>query len=177
MVCAVGLGWVGKKLDETRREQVVVAKIESWWGFVYYHEINGPPWITRHFRSVQWADLFDTHVTDAGLVHLNELTKLEGLRLSFTDVTDAGLVHVKELTTLRGLEINCTEVTDAGLVHLKGLSSLEGLWLKGTQVTDAGLVHLKDLTKLEQLDLSDTNVTDEGVKKLQKALPNCDIGY
>ena len=32
-------------------------------------------------------------ISDAGLVHLEALTNLQKLHLSFTQVTDAGLVH------------------------------------------------------------------------------------
>jgi len=49
--------------------------------------------------------------------------------------------------------------------------------LRGTKVTDAGLVHLKELTNLHTLYLINTKVTDEGVKKLQTALPNCNISH
>ena len=72
-------------------------------------------------------------------------------------VTDVGLVHLKELTRLEGLGLHHTQITDAGLVHLKGMNELEWLDLNGTAVTDAGLAHLKDLfwnvrlTKLEEL--------------------------
>ena len=45
----------------------------------------------------------------------------------FTDITDAGLVHLKGLSKLETLNLMSTEITDAGLVHLKGLSNLVGL--------------------------------------------------
>jgi hypothetical protein len=35
--------------------------------------------------------------------------------------------------------------------------------------------HLEGLTRLELLLLNRSQVTDEGVKKLQQALPNCQI--
>ena len=41
--------------------------------------------------------------------------------------------------------------------------------------TDAGLEHLKGLSNLQELYLGKTQVTDEGIKKLQQALPNCEI--
>ena len=88
---------------------------------------------------------------------------------------DADIKHIKCLTNLTWLSLVNTDVTDAGLAHLKGLTKLQTLGLDLTQVTDAGLVHLKGLTNLRNLALQRTQVTDSGVKKLQKALPNCDI--
>ena len=70
-----------------------------------------------------------------------------------------------------------TEATDACLEHLKGMTNIDILQLNGTKVTDACLEHLEGLTNLGFLRLKNTNVTPEGVKKLQEALPNCDIMY
>ena len=72
---------------------------------------------------------------------------------------------------------NYTQVTDEGLVHLKRLTNLESLSLTSTQITDVGLEHLKTLDSLQELNLYDTQVTPEGVRKLQEALPNCEIEY
>ena len=98
------------------------------------------------------------------------------VNLRDTQVTDAGLVHLKELTAkLQFLNLSDTGVTDAGLVHLKGLTSLQSLHLGGTEVTDVGLEHLKGLTSLKTLDLRKTKVTTAGVEDLQSALPKCYI--
>ena len=118
LVCAVLFGWVGKRLEETRREQLVVARIESWGGGVAYHGKMLPPWIANPFRKVRVANLMGTQVTDAGLVHLKDLTSLEVLRLDITLVTDTGLMHLKRLTNIEVLWLGDTEVTDAGLEHL-----------------------------------------------------------
>ena len=85
------------------------------------------------------------------------------------------LVGEEYFVTIIVVGLNSTKVTDAGLEHLKGLTSLQRLYLDRTNVTDAGLEHLKGLTSLQMLYLSGSHVTDEGVKKLQKALPNCQI--
>ena len=66
-------------------------------------------------------------------------------------------------------------VTYADLEHLKRLRQLQTLDLYHTEVTDAALEHLKGLSQLRVLRLNGTKVTDAGVKKLQQALPNCQI--
>jgi hypothetical protein len=92
-----------------------------------------------------------------------------------TQVTDAGLAHLEGLTKLLSLSLNNTKVTDVGLEYLKGLTHLETFDLANTQVTDAGLEHLKGLTRLQSLNLGKTQVTDAGVDKLQQELPRCKI--
>ena len=171
-VCAVGFGWVGKKLEATRREQVAVAEIEKLGGSVWYHEIVGPDWLVLLVRKVQGVFLTDAPVTDAELVHLKRLAGLETLYLDGTQVSDEDLVHLQRLANLELLDLDGTQVTDAGLLHRKALPDLKVLALRSTRVTDTGLVHLKELTGLEDLYLHDTQVTNEGVEKLQKALPN-----
>jgi len=73
---------------------------------------------------------------------------VEGL-LNGRKITDAGLVHLKGMTKLESLDFRYTQITDAGLVHLKGLTSLVRLELVvhaanlGTKVTDAGVADLQ----------------------------------
>jgi hypothetical protein len=57
------------------------------------------------------------------------------------------------------------------------MANLERLFLNGTKITDAGLPCLYGLAKLQAVYLGDTRVTVEGVKKLQEALPNCEIDH
>jgi Leucine-rich repeat (LRR) protein len=75
------------------------------------------------------------------------------------------------------LGLGLSDVTDVGLEHLKGLTNLQSLILEGTKVTDVGLEHLKGLPRLRWLDLADTKVSQRGVKKLQQALPECEINH
>jgi len=69
------------------------------------------------------------------------------------------------------------DFSDEEAVYLKRLTKLEMLYLYGTQITDAGVTHLERLTGLAILELIGTQVTPEGVKKLQEALPECQIFY
>ncbi|MEK6249802.1 MAG: hypothetical protein N2C12_16580, partial [Planctomycetales bacterium] len=57
--------------------------------------------------------------TDAGLVNLKGLTKLEYLYLWPWQITDAGLVNLKGLTSLKNLGLFCPQVTDEGRKKLQ----------------------------------------------------------
>jgi hypothetical protein len=59
--------------------------------------------------------------------------------------------------------------------EVRYLGEIERLFVMGPGVTDGGLGYLESLTRLRRLVLLNTQVTDEGIKKLQQALPNCQI--
>ena len=83
------------------------------------------------------------------------------------------------LGQLELLGLDDTQVTDAGLeLAVKGLTRPNPN-LQQDHVTIAGLEHLQGLTQLRELhlDLGHTPATDAAVKRLQKALPNCQITY
>ena len=50
-----------------------------------------------------------------------------------------------------------------------------GLNLDASKITDAGLAKLEALDQLRWVGLARSGVTEEGVKKLQAALPNCNV--
>jgi Leucine-rich repeat (LRR) protein len=125
-------------------------------------------------RRLSQLNLLGSHVTDAGLEHLQGITGLKALYLSKTAVGDAGLRHLR-LTHVRWLSLQESAVSDAGLAQLEGLTTLEWLSLLGTRISDAGLAHLRGLTSLNELILDGTSVTDAGVKELQQTLPKLKI--
>jgi hypothetical protein len=131
VVCAVVFGWLGKRVDETRREEVAVWNILKAAGDVEFHDIDGPSWLTRHFLRVSKVDFGRTQVTDADLEYLKELNRLRELRLDFNDVTGTGLRHLKDQTALGSLHLDYTEIVDVELVHLEELTQLKELSLDG----------------------------------------------
>jgi Leucine Rich repeat len=114
-----------------------------------------------------------------GLNHLRSLNlaRLNHLRYGSPDtgLSDACLIPIQGLTRLETLTLSGNRITDQGLALIARMPALENLDLDATDVTDAGLVHLQSLKKLKTLALGGTRVTQEGVKTLQKALPGLEI--
>ncbi len=160
-LAVVTSGWAAA---DNPKQAKAIAEIEKLGGNVIVDEKS---------QAVIGVSLRKTKVTDAELVLLRGLTRLEEIDLGKTGVTDAGLVHLKGLAKLQWLGLQETKITDAGLVHLQGLTKLQWVGLAETKVTDVGLEHLKKLTKLQSLYLGDTKVTKQGVQKFQQALPTC----
>ena len=73
---------------------------------------------------------------------------VEAVRLDRTGVTDAGLVHLKELTNVKTISLRFTKVTGDGFAHFKGLTNLTSLYLPGSTVRDIGLERLKNVPTL-----------------------------
>ena len=70
-------------------------------------------------------------MTDAGLVHLKGLTKIQWVGLAETKVTDAGLEHLKRLTTLQSLYLGDSRVTKEGVKKIpEGITHLLCIPLK-----------------------------------------------
>jgi CheY-like chemotaxis protein len=131
-----------------------------------------------HLQSLtrlQELHLDHSDITDAGLKCLTGLPNLEILDLKGTHITDAGLAEVGRLAQLKGLYLTRTGITDAGLEHLRSLEKLETLILWDTAIGDAGLEHLKSLRHLKEVILWNTRVTRQGAEALQAVLPACDV--
>ncbi len=134
-------------------------------------------------RSLESLDLgrllSDVSVSDAGLRHLQELTRLRVLILTNTPVGDEGIAHLKRLAELRYLALCGTQVSDSGLAHLRSLTNLTALTLAHTSISDAGLIHLAGLAQLQLLDLCGTKVSGAGLVHLTelRKLEMLDLGY
>ena len=170
-VAGCGLGWLGVKVRDARRQQADVAAILKLGGSAEYDYDNdaegnrvpnamppGPAWL----RAVLGDDFF---------------RDVTGVELADTPATDADLEHVRKLAKLKWLSLDGTQMTDAGLECLAGLTRLEQLSLVRTRITDAGLEHLQRLTQLQELHLYGTHISSgsAGLKALKQALPDCQI--
>ena len=118
-------------------------------------------------RRLERLDLYGSSVTARGLANLKGLRHLQTLLLVRTAVGDAGLAQLAGMKSLRILSLEGTAVSDEGVSHLRGLISLEDLDLANTKVSDNGLANLKGLSKIQALDLSRTGITDAGLAHLE----------
>lgn len=147
-ITSVGFGYLAVKVRQAERQRAAVGAIRKAGGLIYYDyqmvavgkaigspKPPGPAWLRKCFGIDFLADVKHVHIvsgltsgpnqpvsvnfTDAELVHLQELAKLEGLGLGYTDVTDAGLVHLQGLTQLKDLDLGATRTTDQGCQKLQ----------------------------------------------------------
>ena len=112
-------------------------------------------------------------------IHLSELKNLEVLSLyGAARFGDAGLEHLKALPQLTNLDLRHTLVTDDGLLHLSGLGNLRRLTL-GVDVPHEPVnpAVAKVFPGPPAGWTTTSPITDEGVKRLQQALPDCDISH
>jgi Leucine-rich repeat (LRR) protein len=127
------------------------------------------------FGEITGVQLLGSPATDEDLRFLASMPELERINLSGTKITDAGLIHLQNCPRLTFVSLEDTAVTDQGLAQLLALQELEGLSLSGTKITDAGLDELAKLPNLSELWLRKTEITNQGYRKLQAALPQCEI--
>ena len=99
-----------------------------------------------YFRNAVYACI-STHATDADLINLERLSKLEAVELENLPNLDAALKHLRTLRCLESLDMNNSQVSDVGLANLNGLVTLRNLFLNHTSVTDTGLAHIKELPR------------------------------
>jgi hypothetical protein len=152
-------------------ESDVIKAAEDLLGVVFVCDETKPG---RPVVEVVWITQQATNRRLKSLLALKELSQTRKLSLNGhhgARISDAGLVHLYKLDRLQELCLDNTGVTDAGLVHLKKLDRLERLSLNNTAITDAGLKHLKELRRLRSVHLLGTKVTAQGIADLKIAFP------
>ncbi len=185
LAVAFPCSWLAVELQQARRQKEAVKAILRAGACGSYDcgpdaEPPGPAWLASllgddFYFDVRFVMFPNGDVSDPALEPVKEFSQLRELLLSHTQVADAGLMHLQGLGHLQVLDLDYTQVTGTGLEHLRALSRLQTLYLNNTRVTDAGLEHLTELAQLRELYLRGTKVTDNGVKRLQRALPRCQI--
>jgi hypothetical protein len=122
------------RVRRTGPQKAAVAKLESFKPTVTW--MNGDVLLLSFSAS-------PVQPGDDDLEPLEALTDLRYLHLDGAGVTDAGMVHLGNLRKLEHLSLFRTRLTDAGLVHLHGLENLKRVNLVFTGVTDQGVADLR----------------------------------
>jgi len=121
--------------------------------------------------------LTSSRLSDTVLLSLaNQIPDLKYISLDKALVGDEFLEGIRE-KKIRSLKLESTRVTDEGLRHVALMPKLERLVLKGPTLSDRGmdyLHHLGSYIELITVDL-DTHVTSDGIKRLEEALPMCEV--
>jgi internalin A len=136
---------------------------------------SGPDWVEDLGGRVERDSAGDiialhlrgTWVTDAELLDVARLPKLERLDLSHTRVSDEGLLHLKAAKQIQDLNLFYAEqVTDRGMSAIRDWKQLNTLNVRGTRISDSGLAIVGGLPQLESLDIAYTQFTDNGLDAL-----------
>ena len=109
---------------------------------------------TIRFGGIRAIEFTGPEIGDSSLAILEKVkpaATLTYLMITDTRVSDAGLVHLQNVSSLRWICIENTPITDNGLIHLRGLDSLCELSLWGTDVTPDAVRQLRSQLPPEAL--------------------------
>jgi len=109
-------------------------------------------------------------LSNDGMKHLGQLTRLHDLDVSNTAIGDEGIRQLVNLKGLSSLNLSNTQVTGASLRHLGELPNLKTLDLSDTQISDVDLDQLIEIMQLEFVYVTNTQITETGELKLKTAL-------
>jgi len=129
-------------------------------------------------RLSRFHYLEELHVSDCQVPlghivsQLDELTRLEILRLENAGISDEHLAELGQLGSVRDFYLAGNElITDRGLMYLGKLPSLRYLDLCAVSCSSRGMKYLAPLTNIRALLLSDTTIDDSGVKTISEQFP------
>ena len=129
LICAIPCAWLGRRIEQKRRERDAVSAIRTLGGSVTYDyepraEPFGPAWLRQlfgddFFSEVVEVSLAATKVTDGDLKILKEFHELTDVNLYLTKVSNAGIAFLKPRKHLGYVDLDQTNVTDAGIRDLR----------------------------------------------------------
>jgi len=130
-------------------------------------------------KELRFLDLSWTPIDGDCLKYLGGLRNLEDLNVRGTRINNESFRCLDTLASLRRLDLTrCSCIDDGAAVFLGKLANLESLELSDTRLTEAALSYFHSLTKLKSLYLPNVSRRidrSEELKRLQQALPKCQI--
>ena len=117
----------------------------------------------ERYRNPQ-SERVSLPLTDACLVHVQALPRLEVLTLSGNLITDQGLPQIARMRNLKTLDLEATEITDSGLVYIEGMKNLEVVNLGSTRVTKGAVTQLQMARPDLRIELDTDPSIEESIK-------------
>jgi Leucine Rich repeat len=110
-------------------------------------------------------------LTDACLIHVQALPRLEVLTLAGNLITDQGLAQIATMRNLKTIDLEATEITDAGLAYIEGMKRLESVNLAANRVTKPALTQLQMARPDLFIELDTEPAVEERVKLTRSNTP------
>ncbi len=132
-----------------------------------------------HLPKLRKLDISHTKITDVGLEHLKSLREVTDLNLYYAEyVTESGIAHLRDWSKLERLNLRGTKVASRVFEYLAHLTSLKSLDVAFTRVDDEGFEQLASLEKLEHLACGGNRLSGAFLPslKLFPALTHLDVG-
>lgn len=154
-------------------------------GAYIYTPKPGPDWARQflgdeYFMRVEQVYLRGRTVKDEHLACLEPLAgDLHGLSLQSTSIGVDGVTYLTRFRALRRLDLSYIwpRLGARAIEEVSQLSELRYLCLSGADIGDKDIEALTRLRKLQILDLCSTYVTPDGLRRLQAALPRCELHW
>jgi hypothetical protein len=126
----------------------------------------------EYHKAIQDLDLSGCHrLREEYLSSVKAMPGIVKLNLYDSSIGDAGVRHLESISKMKWLNLDKTLITDAALVSVAKMSDLEFLHVGSTQISDEGLMALGELKQLKEVVATQTMVTDSGIRDLQKNNP------
>ena len=117
--------------------------------------------LCEHLPQIESLILAHAKFTDAGAVHLAQMTHLQGLEIGTSNATPQCLQHIAKLP-LAYLQIGDGLDTPEGIGLIRGIPTLRRLTITNAKpLYDADLKVVAGMQQLEQLELSNIVLTEE----------------
>lgn len=125
-------------------------------------------------RSLEYLTIHKMpQITDEGVAHLKNLTKLKTMLLPMSQVTGRSLEIVTQMPDLESLEMTCLpSEQDATLATSEiwpQVPTLSSIYLDAPCINDEDLATMAKMPNLSDLYLANPSITDRGVAKLAHA--------
>jgi internalin A len=175
--------WLGYQVWRWNERDKAIAQLRALGGEVSFGTNPTPKWLVamfgeKPFRRVGIVNLHRLPATDEHLQLMAWFPDLETVTINGTQVTDAGLKHLDGMSKLWWLEMEWNNISDEGLAELKDLPSLKALRVTDSRVTNEGVKRaLARFKNLQEIWIDRTRVTPEEVAAIRAAWPKLQVVY